>query len=68
MSKYPDPDSIVDTLKSHGWASDFDSRKKLYEDIYHDEYTGSPSQNVNLNRNYQCWFGKEEYSNTYLKK
>ena len=65
MSRYPDPNSIVDTLKSHGWKSDFNSRKELYEDIYEDEYTGSESQNVKLNRQYQCWFGKEEYSNSH---
>ena len=67
MSRYPDPDSIVDTLKSHDWASDFNSRKKLYEEIYSDEYTGSESQNVKLNRQYQCFFGKEEFTNTYLQ-
>ena len=66
MSKYPDPNSIVDTLKSHGYPSDFDSRKKLYEDIYSDKYTGSEDQNVKMNNQYQCWFGNEEWSKNNL--
>jgi len=66
MSKYPDPNSIVDTLKSHGYPSDFDSRKELYEENYSDEYTGSEEQNVKMNRQYQCWFGKEEWSKKNL--
>ena len=68
MSKYPDPNSIVDTLKSHGYPSDFNSRKNYYEDIYDDKYTGSPSQNEKLNNQYKCWFGKEEWSNKHLNK
>ena len=66
MSKYPDPNSIVDTLKSHGYPSDFNSRKELYEDIYSDEYIGSSDQNEKMNRQYQCWFGKEEWSKNNL--
>ena len=67
MSRYPDPNSIVDTLKSHGWRSDFNYRKELYEDIYSDEYHGSPEQNDKMNRQYQCWFGKAEWSDNNLK-
>ena len=68
MSRYPDPNSIVDTLKSHGWRSDFNYRKKLYEDIYRDEiYDGSPAQNEKMNNQYQCYFGKAEWSDKHLK-
>ena len=68
MSRYPDLNSIVDTLKSHGWRSDFDYRKELYEDNYSDEeYHGLPEQNEKMNRQYQCWFGKAEWSDKHLK-
>lgn len=42
------------------------SRKKLYEEINSDEYTGSQEQNDKMNRQYQCWFGKEEWSEKNL--
>ncbi len=43
--------SIVDGLKSVGYDSSFDSRKKLYAEAgFTDTYTGSASQNDNLLR------------------
>lgn len=42
-------DSIVDALKSVGYDSSFESRKKLYKEAgFNDNYTGSAVQNINL--------------------
>ena len=42
-------DSIVDALKSVGYDSSFDSRKRLYAEAgFTDEYVGSATQNINL--------------------
>lgn len=41
--------SIVDALKSVGYNSSFDARKKLYEEAgFKDTYTGTSTQNTNL--------------------
>ena len=49
MSDYPDYNSIVDNLKSHGCPSSFGFRKQLYENTYGGNYTGSASQNIRMN-------------------
>lgn len=42
-------DSIVDALKSVGYDSSFESRKKLYKEAgFNDNYVGSAVQNINL--------------------
>lgn len=42
--------SIVDLLKSQGKASDFNSRKSMYESTYGGVYSGSTSQNTQMIR------------------
>lgn len=50
MDGYPDYNSVVDTLKSNGFKSDFYSRKEIYESTYGGNYTGSASQNIRMNK------------------
>ena len=57
MDNYPDKNSVVDTLKSRGYRSDFGFRKELYERTYGGNYTGSASQNVRMNHDLQDAFG-----------
>ena len=57
MNRYPDPNSVVDTLKSNGFRSDYNSRKELYENTYGGDYSGSPAQNERMNRDLQYLFG-----------
>lgn len=57
MNRYPDPDSVVDTLKSHHFRSDYDYRKELYEYNYGGNYRGSAAQNERMNRDLQNYFG-----------
>ena len=57
MNGYPDPDSVVDTLKSNGFPSDYETRKNLYENNYGGNYTGSASQNIRMNNDLHSIFG-----------
>ena len=50
MDGYPDPNSVVDTLKSNGYPSDYETRKDLYERAYGGNYTGSAEQNTRMNK------------------
>ena len=45
---YPDPNSIVDYLKSQGQPSDMESRKALAASYGIVGYTGTAAQNVQL--------------------
>lgn len=60
-------DSIVDALKSVGYDSSFESRKKLYKEAgFNDNYVGSSVQNINLltrlRGNYQSdYYPKADY-------
>jgi len=58
MNRYPDPNSVVDTLKSNGCPSNYEFRKFIYENKYGGNYTGSASQNTRMNRDLQYFFGK----------
>ena len=49
MNRFPDPNSVVDSLKSRGFRSDYDYRKDLYEYNYGGNYTGSREQNTRMN-------------------
>lgn len=60
MNRYPDKNSVVDTLKSHGYKSDYDSRKYLYESKYGGEYRGSAQQNERMNRDLQDYFDDDD--------
>ena len=57
MSDYPDYNSIVDNLKSHGCPSSFGFRKQLYENTYGGNYTGSASQNIRMNNDLHDFWG-----------
>ena len=57
MDSYPDPNSVVDTLKSNGYPSDYDTRKEIYERSYGGTYTGSASQNTRMNNDLKSIFG-----------
>ena len=57
MNGYPDYNSVVDTLKSNGFKSDFNTRKDLYESAYGGNYIGSDSQNIRMNRDLHSFFG-----------
>lgn len=52
MNPIYDKNSIVDTLKSSGMASDFASRAKLASENGIQNYTGTPEQNIQLNKIY----------------
>lgn len=57
-------DSIVDALKSVGYDSSFDSRKKLYKEAgFTDNYLGTAVQNLNLLKRLQG-----NYESTYYPK
>ena len=56
MNRYPDPNSVVDTLKSNGYPSDYDTRKEIYESSYGGTYTGSASQNTRMNNDLKYIF------------
>ncbi len=56
MNRFPDPNSVVDTLKSHGCPSSYDYRKNLYESNYGGHYTGSASQNIRMNNDLKDYF------------
>ena len=56
MNRYPDPNSVVDTLKSNGFRSDYNYRKGLYEYTYGGDYSGSAAQNERMNRDLQDVF------------
>ena len=47
---FPDPNSVVDSLKSRGYRSDFNSRRELAHDLGMYDYRGTPQQNMALNR------------------
>ncbi len=49
MNNYPDPNSIVDSLKVRDINSSFDARKVMYENIFGGDYRGTPDQNVRFN-------------------
>ena len=49
MNNYPDPNSIVDSLKVRGIDSSFGARKDMYENIFGGDYRGTPDQNVRFN-------------------
>ncbi len=60
--------SIVDALKSVGYDSSFDSRKKLYKEAgFNDNYTGSAVQNINLLTRLQGNYQSEYYPRTNYK-
>lgn len=56
MNRYPDPNSVVDTLKSNGYRSDYITRKEIYESSYGGTYTGSASQNTRMNNDLKYIF------------
>ena len=56
MNRYPDPYSVVDTLKYNGFKSDYNSRKDLYENVYGGNYRGTAEQNTRMNRDLQSIF------------
>lgn len=53
MTTFPDPNSIVDTLKSKGIDSSFANRTKLAGTLGIQNYTGTAEQNIALNKYYQ---------------
>ena len=57
MNSYPDYNSVVDTLKSNGYKSDFNTRKYLYENTYGGNYTGSSDQNIRMNKDLHSFLG-----------
>lgn len=67
LSKYKG-DSIVDALKSVGYDSSFDSRKKLYKEAgFYDDYVGSAVQNINLLKRLRGDYQSEYYPKAYYK-
>lgn len=61
-------DSIVDALKSVGYDSSFDSRKKLYEEAgFTDNYTGTAVQNLNLLKRLQGNYESSYYPRATYK-
>ncbi len=67
LSKYKG-DSIVDALKSIGYDSSFDSRKRLYKEAgFNDNYTGSAVQNINLLKRLQGNYQSEYYPRASYK-
>lgn len=60
--------SIVDALKSIGYDSSFNSRKKLYKEAgFNDSYTGSAVQNINLLTRLQGNYQSEYYPKATYK-
>ena len=56
MNSYPDYNSVIDTLKSNDYKSDFNTRKYLYENTYGGNYTGSSDQNIRMNKDLHSLF------------
>jgi len=61
-------DSIVDALKSIGYDSSFETRKRLYKEAgFNDNYTGSAVQNINLLKRLQGDYQSDYYPRANYK-